>query len=121
MTTEPRIERGAAAEGPGGLTLPPVWLRRLGTSAWLVVGIVPLTVAAVTLLALTQTIVMPVVAAGVIAAVASRGGGLARASLCRPSVRRGRADPGRAADVGGHTDRGRPVGGPPRQPEGVGA
>jgi putative heme transporter len=62
---------GAAAEGPGGVGLPPAWLRRLGTSAWLIAGIVLVTVAAVALLALTQTIVMPLVAAGVIAAVAS--------------------------------------------------
>src|SRR4051794_14370377 len=74
MGTEPRVEPGAArpaAEGPGGLRLPPVWLRRLGTSAWLIAGIALVTVAAVWLLSLTDTIVMPVVTAGVIAAVAS--------------------------------------------------
>jgi predicted PurR-regulated permease PerM len=74
MTTEPGVEPAAGrppAEGPGGLRLPPPWLRRLGTSAWLVAGIALVTVAAVWLLSLTETIVMPVVTAGVIAAVAS--------------------------------------------------
>jgi predicted PurR-regulated permease PerM len=74
MATEPGVEPGAgrpAAEGPGGLRLPPVWLQRLGTSAWLIAGIALVTVAAVWLLSLTDTIVMPVVTAGVIAAVAS--------------------------------------------------
>jgi predicted PurR-regulated permease PerM len=49
----------------------PPWLRDLGLSAWLLVGIALLLVATVTLLSLTQTIVMPLIAAGVIAAVAS--------------------------------------------------
>ena len=49
----------------------PRWLRDLGVSSWLLVGIALLVAAAVTLLALTQTIVMPLIAAGVIAAVAS--------------------------------------------------
>jgi putative heme transporter len=49
----------------------PPWLRDLGVSSWLLVGIALLLVAAVTLLSLTQTIVMPLIAAGVIAAVAS--------------------------------------------------
>ena len=74
MTTEPGVEpapESPPAEGMGGLRLPPPWLRRLGTSAWLIAGIALVTVAAVGLLSLTQTIVMPVVTAGVIAAVAS--------------------------------------------------
>src|SRR4029450_1783618 len=74
MTTEPGGEPGAASpavEGPGGLRLPPVWLQRLGTSAWLPPGLPLGPVAAVWLLSLTDTIVMPVVTAGVIAAVAS--------------------------------------------------
>lgn len=54
-----------------GLFSPPRWLRDLGTSAWLAVGITVLTVAAVWLLALTHTIVMPVLAAAVVAAVTS--------------------------------------------------
>jgi predicted PurR-regulated permease PerM len=49
----------------------PRWLRDLGLSSWLLVGVALLVAAAVTLLALTQTIVMPLIAAGVIAAVAS--------------------------------------------------
>src|SRR4051794_18410897 len=55
----------------GGLLAPPNWLRALGTSAWLIVGVALVTVAAIWLLALTQTIVMPVIAAGVVAAVMS--------------------------------------------------
>jgi predicted PurR-regulated permease PerM len=63
--------RGPAAGDDAALLAAPRWLRELGTSAWLLVGIALLTVAAVWLLSLTQTIVMPLIAAGVIAAVTS--------------------------------------------------
>jgi predicted PurR-regulated permease PerM len=49
----------------------PAWLRELGQTAWLAVGVTLFLVGAVWLLALTQTIVGPLIAAGVIAAVAS--------------------------------------------------
>jgi putative heme transporter len=49
----------------------PRWLRDLGLTAWLLVGLLLLLVGAVWILSLTHTIVMPVIAAGVIAAVAS--------------------------------------------------
>ena len=49
----------------------PRWLRDLGFTSWLLVGVTLLLVGAVWLLALTQTIVMPLITAGVIAAVAS--------------------------------------------------
>lgn len=49
----------------------PRWLRDLGTSAWLAVGVTLFVVALVWLLSLTQTIVVPVIAAAVAAAVAS--------------------------------------------------
>ena len=49
----------------------PRWLRDAGLSAWMLVGITLLLVGAVWLLSLTHTIVMPLIAAGVIAAVAS--------------------------------------------------
>ena len=49
----------------------PRWLRDLGTSAWLLVGITLFVVGAVWVLSLTETIVTPVIAAGVVAAVAS--------------------------------------------------
>jgi putative heme transporter len=49
----------------------PRWLRDLGTSAWLAVGVTLFLVGAVWLLALTKTIVTPVIAAAVAAAVAS--------------------------------------------------
>ena len=48
-----------------------MWLRRLGRQAWLLVGIAVLLVGLVWILGLTSTIVVPVVAGGVIAAVAS--------------------------------------------------
>ena len=57
--------------GLTGLFAPPRWLRDLGGSAWLAVGIALLVVAAVWILSLTHTIVTPVIAAGVIAAVTS--------------------------------------------------
>jgi predicted PurR-regulated permease PerM len=53
------------------LFAPPKWLRDLGSSAWLAVGITLLTVGLIWILALTNTIVAPVITASVIAAVAS--------------------------------------------------
>ena len=49
----------------------PLWLRDMGRSAWLLVGLTLLVVGLVWLLSLTDTIVMPVIAAAVVAAVAS--------------------------------------------------
>jgi predicted PurR-regulated permease PerM len=49
----------------------PGWLRDLGVTAWLLVGVLLFLVGAVWILSLTHTIVLPVIAAGVIAAVAS--------------------------------------------------
>jgi len=54
-----------------GLFSPPHWLRELGTTAWLGVGVTLLLVGAVWLLSLTHTIVMPVITAAVVAAVTS--------------------------------------------------
>src|SRR3954468_2177658 len=54
-----------------GLFATPRWLRDLGTSAWLAVGVTLFTVAAVWIMALTQTIVTPLITAAVIAAVTS--------------------------------------------------
>jgi predicted PurR-regulated permease PerM len=49
----------------------PTWLRDLGTSAWFAVGVTLFVVAVIWVLALTRTIVMPVITATVVAAVAS--------------------------------------------------
>lgn len=54
-----------------GLFSAPRWLRDLGFSAWLLVGAGIALVGLVWLLSLTQTIVMPVITAAIIAAVAS--------------------------------------------------
>jgi predicted PurR-regulated permease PerM len=54
-----------------GLFSAPQWLRDLGFSSWLLVGFGAALVAAIWLLSLTETIVMPVITAGIIAAVAS--------------------------------------------------
>lgn len=54
-----------------GLYSPPEWLRDLGQTAWLAVGITLFLVAAVWLLSLTQTIVTPLITAAVIATVAA--------------------------------------------------
>jgi putative heme transporter len=54
-----------------GLFATPSWLRDLGMTAWLGVGVTLLVVGAVWLLTLTQTIVAPVITAAVVAAVAS--------------------------------------------------
>jgi predicted PurR-regulated permease PerM len=53
-----------------GLFAAPQWLRDLGFSAWLLVGVVLLLAGLVWLFSLTQVIVIPVIVAGVIAAVA---------------------------------------------------
>jgi len=57
--------------GLTGLFAAPGWLRDLGATSWCLVGAAVLLVAAVWLLSLTSTIVMPVITASVIAAVAS--------------------------------------------------
>jgi len=49
----------------------PRWLRDMGLTAWLLVGVTLLLVGAVWILSLTHTIVLPVITAGVVAAVAS--------------------------------------------------
>jgi predicted PurR-regulated permease PerM len=54
-----------------GLFASPQWLRDLGFSAWLLVGVGAAVVGLIWLLSLTQTIVMPVITAAIIAAVAS--------------------------------------------------
>jgi predicted PurR-regulated permease PerM len=54
-----------------GLFTTPHWLRDLGLTAWLLVGVTLLLVGLVWLLSLTHTIVTPVITAGVVAAVAS--------------------------------------------------
>lgn len=61
------IEPGAL----GGLFAAPKWMRDLGFSAWLLVGVAAALVGLVWLLSLTQAIVMPVLTAGIIASVAS--------------------------------------------------
>ena len=49
----------------------PQWLRDIGLTAWLLLGIAGLTVGMVVLAGLTSVIVMPVLTAGIVAAVAS--------------------------------------------------
>jgi putative heme transporter len=54
-----------------GVFSAPGWLRDLGISAWLLVGIAAALAGAVWLLALTQTIVIPLIVGGIVASVAS--------------------------------------------------
>jgi predicted PurR-regulated permease PerM len=54
-----------------GLFATPGWLRDLGLTSWLLVGVTLLLVGMVWILSLTHTIVLPVLTAGVVAAVAS--------------------------------------------------
>src|SRR4051795_12926227 len=61
------IEPGAL----GGLFAAPKWMQDLGFSSWLLVGVAAALVGAVWLLSLTQTIVMPVITAAIVASVAS--------------------------------------------------
>lgn len=53
-----------------GLFVAPSWLRDAGISSWLLVGVAVLTAAMIWILSLTSTIVMPLITAGIIAAVA---------------------------------------------------
>ena len=55
-----------------GLFAAPSWLRDAGLTAWLLVGVVVLLVGIVWILTLTSVIVIPVIVAGVIAAVAGQ-------------------------------------------------
>lgn len=61
------IEPGALS----GIFASPQWLRDLGFSAWLLVGVGAALVGLIWLLSLTQTIVMPVITAAIIASVGS--------------------------------------------------
>ncbi len=54
-----------------GIFAAPRWLRDLGLASWLLVGIALATLGTVWLLALTEVIVVPVITAGIIAAVAA--------------------------------------------------
>jgi predicted PurR-regulated permease PerM len=83
-TIRGRLRGGGAGEGGGeaefveidagelaGLFAAPQWLRDLGLMAWLVVGVMAVLVGAVWLLSLTQTIVVPVVTAAILASALS--------------------------------------------------
>jgi len=67
-------EKEAIEVEPGelsGLFSAPEWLRDLGFSSWLLVGVAAALVGLIWLLSLTQTIVMPLITAAIIASVAS--------------------------------------------------
>src|SRR5215210_7655884 len=73
------------AAGLTGIFAAPGWLRDVGFTAWLLVGVALFLVGAVWLLALTSTIVVPVITAGVVAAVAAPlVAGLQRLHVPRP-------------------------------------
>jgi putative heme transporter len=59
------------ARGLSGLFDVPQWLRGAGQASWLLVGLTLLLVGIIWLLALTNVIVLPVLTAGIVAAVAS--------------------------------------------------
>jgi len=80
----PKLYRRTHHEGPGGggteyvevdpaelsgLFAAPTWLRDLGLASWLIVGVFVLVGGLVWLLSLTQTIVVPVVTAAILASV----------------------------------------------------
>src|SRR5689334_10017470 len=54
-----------------GIFATPPWLRDLGLMTWLLVGVAAFLVGTIWLLTLTQTIVLPVITAGIVAAVLS--------------------------------------------------
>ena len=132
---------GAAAEAdgiefePGELSAvfaAPGWLRDAGFTAWLLVGVAAALAGAVWFLSPTQTIVMPVITAGIIASVAgrrrlaARGCPARRAAWCCSRRRdRGRGRRDRADGIASQADtrrqaarwrqRGRVVGQKPRR------
>jgi predicted PurR-regulated permease PerM len=59
------------ADEATGILSTPGWLRDLGLTSWLLVGVTLLVVSAVWIMSLTQTIVAPVITAAVVAAVAA--------------------------------------------------
>jgi putative heme transporter len=69
MRHEPDASPEFDPQDLSGLFAAPRWLRDLGATAWLAVGVTLFIVGAVWILALTQTIVAPVITASVIAAV----------------------------------------------------
>jgi predicted PurR-regulated permease PerM len=69
--TDGRLDPAFAPQDLSGVFVAPRWLRDLGRSAWLAVGLILFVIGAVWVLSLTHTIVMPVIAAAVVAAVAS--------------------------------------------------
>src|SRR5215207_3841103 len=54
-----------------GIFAAPKWMRDLGFSSWLLVGVAAALIGTIWLLSLTQTIVMPVLTAAIIASVTS--------------------------------------------------
>lgn len=67
-------EDGLIETQPGalsGIFAAPKWMRDLGFSSWLLVGVAAALVGAIWLLSLTHTIVLPVITAGIIASVSS--------------------------------------------------
>ncbi|MGD9571938.1 MAG: AI-2E family transporter [Thermoleophilia bacterium] len=52
---------------------PPVWLRDMGRAAWLLIGVVIVVVGVLAILGIANEIVAPVIAAGVVSAVAAPG------------------------------------------------
>jgi predicted PurR-regulated permease PerM len=74
-TPAPRLSAALNAKADsrnlGDVFAAPKWLRDVGFSSWLLVGVALFLVGAVWLLTLTETIVVPVIVAGVVAAVAS--------------------------------------------------
>jgi predicted PurR-regulated permease PerM len=97
-----RLRRRGRDEGPGrpddefveidpseltGVFAAPTWLRDVGFTAWLLVGVALFLAGAIALLALTQVIVIPVIVAAVMASVASPlVGWLHRHRLPRPAA-----------------------------------
>jgi putative heme transporter len=61
---------GVEPSALSGAFAPPRWLRDLGLSAWLLFGVAAAVVGLVWLLSLTETIVLPLITAGIIASVA---------------------------------------------------
>ena len=112
MSSEPDPVKEIDPAELRGLFRAPGWLRDLGVASWLLIGVLLFLAGMVWLLALTETIVLPVLTASILAAVASPlVAWLARHRVPRGHRRRARPAPDRGHRRGdADDDRRRPRG-----------
>ena len=84
MTIEPTMSSSRSIRASSsGLFAAPNWLRDAGFTAWLLVGVILLAVGVVWFLSLTAVIFVPLIVAGVIAAVGDSWSPCSNGTACR--------------------------------------